>query len=86
MIAILGGIVFIAVVAGSDSSQGKPTAYTSQALLDYYSASGITRTALCNDIESGATFDGWQEQTSGQTGLSAREVEAQTYAWCGLSQ
>lgn len=82
---MLVGSVWIAIAAGPGSSKTEPTGGVSQVLFDYYSASGIDQGTLCNDIESGATFEGWETKVAGQTGVSTVEVRQQTLEWCGLS-
>lgn len=83
---MLVGSVWIAIAAGPGSSKTEPTGGVSQVLLDYYSASGIDQGTLCSDIESGATFDGWEAKVAGQTGLSATEARRQTLEWCRLKR
>lgn len=91
-IAIVGfvavALVIVLVIAMSRGDSGedfRPSAPPmSQVLLDYYSASGIRKSVLCNDLESGVGADDWATQAARQTGLTEYEVKAETYAWCGL--
>lgn len=87
LVAGLVGVIAVAFaitlsISGGSPKEASSSAGISQALLDYYSASGIEQDIFCSDFELGVGPDNWASSVASRTGLSVQQVEIQTTAWC----